>query len=155
MAIKKKKKKRLCKDPDECEFKNLIGLWLSIMFANQIHTNSAAKNWPINTLSSVISAVLLINSDHYWLQTAFLFQKLFSKISNLLNIMSIFRIIIENASQWVQLYLWLLKPNWDPSKGNINCRFCKKYNSYSFHIHNIMSILNIPLIYTNNRKSDE
>ena len=33
-----------------------------------------------------------------------------------------------------------------------NCRFCHNYNSYSFHIHNIMSILNVLSIFVNKRK---
>ena len=33
-----------------------------------------------------------------------------------------------------------------------NCRFCHNYSSYSFHIHNIMSILNVLSIFVNKRK---
>ena len=38
----------------------------------------------------------------------------------------------------------------DPCKGN--CRLCHNYNSYSFHIHTILSILNVLSIYVNTRK---
>ncbi len=33
-----------------------------------------------------------------------------------------------------------------------NCILCHKYNFYSFHIHNILSILDVLMIYANDRK---
>ena len=33
-----------------------------------------------------------------------------------------------------------------------NCRLCNNYNCYSFHFHNILSILDVLSIYVNNRK---
>ncbi len=45
---------------------------------------------------------------------------------------------------WIQLS----ESQWRKS----NCRFCHNYNSYSFHIHKILSILNVLSIYVNDRK---
>ena len=47
---------------------------------------------------------------------------------------------IQNTGLPIQYYSKGLP---GPRYPKSNCRFCHNYNSYSFHIHNIMSILNV------------
>ncbi len=61
---------------------------------------------------------------------------------------------IDDSEIWIQLTILQFEVYHDPGKelGKSNFRFCQEYNSYSFHNHKILNILNVLSIYVNDRK---
>ncbi len=63
--------------------------------------------------------------------------------------------LLSRKFEW--LWIWLsyikhysiYKLYQDPTKGNINCRFCHNCNSYNFHIHKTLCFLNVLSIHDN------